>query len=252
MLKPPKVQLLISDIHLTPEKPELCQLFENFIQLNAHRAEALYILGDLFDVWLGDDLIGLFEEKIATVLANLAQSGVNVFFVPGNRDFLISQSFAKLAQLKILNDPTKLKIYSKECILCHGDQLCTEDRLYQVYRKIVRSRLCRFLFLKLSRNYRQNIAKRLRDNSKNYQMKQPLSKLDVTQVGVEKVVQRLSSNMIVHGHVHRAKHQQHTVNNQLINRFVLGTWHKTGSVISVQADPFLVQHHEFKLGDQII
>ena len=251
-MKSRNIHYFISDIHLSPEKPELCALFDDFIEKNAYQAKALYILGDLFDVWLGDDLMADFERQIAKTLANLADSGVAVYLVPGNRDFLLDQTFAQLAKLTLLKDPTPIRLYDIDCLLCHGDALCTEDRLYQLYRKVVQHPFCRFLFLHLSRKYRQKIARRLRANSQNYQMKQPQFKLDVTEAGVQHAIQQHPCQMIVHGHVHRAKHAKHSVNQIRVDRYVLGTWHKTGSVISIQDKPFFVQHHVFNQGDVLI
>tara|TARA_R110002110_G_scaffold166602_2_gene367307 strand:+ start:62129 stop:62887 length:759 start_codon:yes stop_codon:yes gene_type:complete len=251
-LKQHNLSFFISDIHLTPQKPSLCALFESFISVNAYKAEALYILGDLFDVWLGDDLISDFESHIASLLRELKQSGVKTYLVPGNRDFLFGQKFAQLADITLLPDPTPIQLYQKSCLLCHGDELCTEDGLYQYFRKFVQSPISKYIFLKLPKKYRQNIANKLRANSKNYQKNQPLSKLDVTEAGVQQSIKRHPAEIIIHGHVHRAKHALHTVSNKTVNRYVLGTWHKTGSVISVTSNPFEVEHHIFSEGVSLI
>ena len=250
-LKQRNLSFFISDIHLTPQKPSLCDLFESFISINAHKAEALYILGDLFDVWLGDDLISDFERHIAKILSNLKKSGVQTYLVPGNRDFLFSHKFATLADITLLKSPTPISLYGTPCLLSHGDEMCTEDKLYQYYRKLVQNPISKFLFLKLPQRYRQNIADKLRANSKNYQKSQPLAKLDVTETGVQKSIKRYPTEMIIHGHVHRANHFQHQVTGNTVNRYVLGTWHKTGSVISVTKNPFEIKHHIFEK-DQII
>ncbi len=245
-MKQRNLSFFISDIHLSAQKPSLCALFESFISINAHKAEALYILGDLFDVWLGDDLISDFETYIANILKNLKKSGVQTYLIPGNRDFLFGQKFATLADITLLKDPTRISLYDTPCLLCHGDEMCTEDTLYQHYRKIVQHPISKFLFLKLPQKYRQNIANKLRANSKNYQQNQPLSKLDVTEAGVQKSISRHPAKMIIHGHVHRANHFQHQVAGKTVDRYVLGTWHNTGSVISVKTNPFEVKHHVFE------
>src|ERR1700733_6760718 len=127
----------ISDLHLSPGSP-LQALFLAFLQGPAREADALYILGDLFDVWLGKEFQPVFNTTIQTALSSLAKEGVSLFFMPGNRDFLVNTDFLKQSRLILLKDPTMISLYGTRILLSHGDSLCTQDKAYQRYRKIVR------------------------------------------------------------------------------------------------------------------
>ncbi|MCS5708772.1 UDP-2,3-diacylglucosamine diphosphatase [Candidatus Berkiella cookevillensis] len=223
--------LFVSDVHLSENKPELTALFLKFINEKALFAQELYILGDLFDVWLGDDLIGNFEHEIATALETLANAGVKTYFLAGNRDFFVGEKFLKLAKITALKDPCEISIFGYSLLLTHGDLLCTDDKLYQRYRSFVQNPLSRKIFLRFPIQFRKLIARKLRSRSKQYQQRQPIAKLDVTEEGVQKILAQKQANVIIHGHVHRANTINHNVNGRVITRYVLGTWHHTGSYI---------------------
>ena len=236
--------LFISDVHLSENKPELTALFLKFINEKALFAQELYILGDLFDVWLGDDLIGNFEHEIAAALETLANAGVRTYFLAGNRDFFVGEKFLKLAKVTALKDPCEVSILGYSLLLTHGDLLCTDDKLYQRYRSFVQHPLSRKIFLKFPKRYRTLIARKLRSRSKQYQQQQPIAKLDVTEAGVQKLLAKREANIIIHGHVHRANTINHSVNGKVITRYVLGTWHHTGSYIVLDAQSIEIKVFE--------
>lgn len=231
-----KPVFFISDTHLHEKKPELTSLFLKFITEKASDAQALFILGDMFDVWLGDDITTPFEQDIARALVKLYQAGTNLYFMQGNRDFLLEERYCQTAGLTKLNDPFEISYHNKTFLLTHGDLLCTDDTSYQLYRKVARSPICKFIFLNLPKKYRNRIAQKLRQKSKSHQQMQPIAKLDVTENGVIKILKHSHASQIIHGHVHRARHVKHTVNNQTIDRHVLGTWHKNGSYIKLEGN----------------
>lgn len=223
--------LFVSDVHLSENKPELTALFLKFLNEKASFAQELYILGDLFNVWLGDDLIGSFELEIIAALRALANSGVKTYFLAGNRDFFVGEEFLKLAGLTALCDPSEISFLNHKLLLTHGDLLCSADKLYQRYRAFVQHPLSRKIFLNFPKQVRRYIINKLRSRSKQYQQQQPIAKLDVTEEGVQIMLAQKQATVIIHGHVHRANQFTHTVNNRAITRYVLGTWHHTGSYI---------------------
>lgn len=223
--------LFISDIHLSGHDSALQNLFLDFLQGPALEAEKLFILGDLFDVWVGDDLDPPFHEQICLALKQLSDKGIPLYFMAGNRDFLLEKQFLRKANIQKLSDPTMIDLYGKRTLLTHGDKLCTQDVAYQRYRRIAQHPLTRFLFLKLPKSIRTNIARKLRLKSQHYQKHQTLTILDVTQEAVDKMILRFSADQLIHGHVHRPKFHDFKIQGKSLKRFVLGDWHTSASLI---------------------
>jgi len=234
-LIPPNATLFISDLHLSPHVPQTTSVFLTFLQA-ARKASQLYILGDWFDVWLGSDIHTDFHQSIQDALKPLADAGVKLFFMSGNRDFLISSSFLKEAGCQKLSDPTCIDLYGTPTLLTHGDKLCTEDKIYQRYRRIVQHPFSRFLFLRLPHRTRQNIGNKLREKSRKYQEGQSATILDVSQSAVEKMMRLYNVNQMIHGHVHRPKVHSFMLGDKPAKRLVLGDWGAHGSLIISTAD----------------
>ncbi len=228
-LLPLNSTVFISDIHLSEHDSALQELFLSFLQGPALNAKRLYILGDLFDVWVGKDINVEFHDKIIHSLKKLSDKGISLYFMAGNRDFLLENNFMKKAQIQKLSDPTVIELYGKSTVLTHGDKLCTDDILYQRYRSFAQHPLTRMIFLLLPKKVRTNIARKLRMNSQNYQKNQALTILDVTQEAVEKMMTKFSVDHLIHGHVHRPKFHNMNVSGKTLKRFVLGDWHKTSA-----------------------
>ena len=233
--------LFISDIHLHEQKPELTSLYLKFLEEKAISAQALFILGDLFDVWLGDDIATPFDHDIAAALKHLKQNGTPVYFMPGNRDFLLSKSYCEAAGLTLLTDPYLITFGDKTILLTHGDLLCTDDKMYQFYRTIAQHPIIKYFFSKFSKSYRSRIAQKLRQNSRRYQKQQPIAKLDATDLGVSRMLKKTVAQALIHGHVHRANHFKHVFGKRMVDRYVLGTWHKTGSYIELKKDSISIE-----------
>ncbi len=225
--------LFISDLHLSANQPALTRLFLYFIQHQARKAEALYILGDLFESWIGDDDESPFNQQIAATLAELNARGVKTYFMPGNRDFLIGQRFIKKAGCQLLNDPTLITLYGIPTLLTHGDSLCTLDKNYMAFRHLARTRFLQSLFLGLPLFLRQEIARYLR-GKEHTGMPSHDAKYDIVMDDLMKEVKESSAQWIIHGHTHQPciqlfnQETQHTTaensNAKRIKRFVLSDW----------------------------
>ncbi|WP_218813438.1 UDP-2,3-diacylglucosamine diphosphatase [Rickettsiella endosymbiont of Dermanyssus gallinae] len=229
----PMSTLFISDLHLSANQPALTRLFLYFIQHQARKAEALYILGDLFESWIGDDDESPFNQQIAATLAELNARGVKTYFMPGNRDFLIGQRFIKKAGCQLLNDPTLITLYGIPTLLTHGDSLCTLDKNYMAFRHLARTRFLQSLFLGLPLFLRQEIARYLR-GKEHTGMPSHDAKYDIVMDDLMKEVKESSAQWIIHGHTHQPciqlfnQETQHTTaensNAKRIKRFVLSDW----------------------------
>ena len=224
--------LLISDLHLTPSMPLTAQRFFDFCEKEAPQVEAVFIMGDLFEYWVGDDaaLHSPFHQEVKRALATLSTK-VNTFYLHGNRDFLIGSLFLKKTGMNLLADPSKMAIAGHEYVLCHGDSLCTADVGYQVFRSWVRKPWLQKLFLSLPLDWRRSIANRLRSNSGiQYQrtIKSSVAgtqaKTDVTLMGCAAALRDQNGNRLIHGHTHLPAHHQESFQAQEWQRWVLSDW----------------------------
>ncbi|SRR5690554_477285 len=226
----------IADLHLSPVRPDITALFQHFLTHQARNAEALYILGDLFDAWIGDDDTSDFASTIQTALRQLTQQGVPVYFMAGNRDFLIGPQFAQQTGVQLLTEPTIIDLYGTPTLLLHGDTLCTDDVGYQRFRKIIRNPSLQRCLLALPLSMRMWIAKRLRAASKTQQplTQQQLAIMDVNTDTVAETFMAHQVTQMIHGHTHRpAIHQHLLANGQTAERIVVGDWYTQGSMLVV-------------------
>lgn len=228
-----KKTYFISDLHLEIGKPEIAEIFLKFMQTEAINADALYILGDFFEVWIGDEDNDVFINKIKLALKTLTQQGIPVYFIHGNRDFLIGNKFAKETGIKLLSDPSIIDLYGYPTLIMHGDLLCTDDKDYLRFRKIVRNKLVQFLFLLLPIRYRKKIARKLRMNSqKNYKNKS-YQIMDAVPETIKTVMSNYKVNFLIHGHTHRPNIHYFWIQKQLIQRIVLSDWETTGHYLLI-------------------
>lgn len=224
--------LFISDLHLSPARPDITALFLRFLDAEASTADALYILGDLFDVWLGDDDDSAFAATIKVGLKQLVKRGVPVYFMAGNRDFLIGARFASETGVTLLDEGSCISLYGSRTLLLHGDTLCTLDTGYQRFRKIIRAPLVMRLLQWLPLSWRMRIARRLRGASSTHQARTPaqLQPLDATHSAVQQVFAQTNAQQIIHGHTHQpALH----VYGHGQRRWVMGDWYEQGSVLRI-------------------
>jgi len=223
--------LFISDLHLEPQRPQITRLFYDFLRGQARQAEALYILGDLFEVWIGDDACSPLAEEVADRLRALADSGVALHLMPGNRDFLLGKTFAARAGCQLLSDPFTIDLYGVRTLLLHGDTLCTQDVGYQRFRRIVRSAPCRRTFLALPATLRRRIAGSLRARSTAATRHKPAAIMDADPKAVVEVMRRHAVTRLIHGHTHRPAVHAVGRGGRRGERIVLGNWYAQGSVL---------------------
>lgn len=222
--------LFISDLHLEPQRPDITAWFLHFLQTKAKTADALYILGDLFEVWIGDDAQSDFSRQIQQALAQLT---IPIYLMRGNRDFLLGERFAHQAHCTLLTDPKKIKLYDRDVVLSHGDMLCTLDKKHQSFRKYAHNPSYNRFFLYLPLFFRHWLAKKIRRLSQKHTGQTAYDIMDVTETAVEDLLREQQSQLLIHGHTHRpAIHKL----NQDKWRIVLGDWHQQGSALVYYED----------------
>ena len=218
----------ISDLHLQSSEPKMVHAFLNFLTTKAAQAECLYILGDFFEYWIGDDDHTPLAKQIKTALKMLTSRGVPVYFMHGNRDFLIGQRFAQETGVTLLDDPTLLELYGKKIILMHGDLLCIDDQKYQQFRAKVHNPKFQKRVLWLPLFVRRALASWARYKSKQHTGKTNMVLQDVNQQEVLRVMQKYDADILIHGHTHRPAVHDVKLNNKNAQRIVLAAWHDQG------------------------
>lgn len=230
--------LCISDLHLDPERPAITELFGRFLDRDARNADALYILGDLFEAWVGDDDPSEAGAFVAQRLHALADAGVPVHFQRGNRDFLLGDGYAARAGFSILPDPAVILLDGKPVLLTHGDLLCTDDAAYQAFRAQTRDPAWQSRFLSQPLQARLAFAAQARAASQARQgeMKQAGTMETITDVApatVQEMFMRYGVDTMIHGHTHRPAIHELAAGNRECRRIVLGDWYTQGSVLRV-------------------
>jgi UDP-2,3-diacylglucosamine hydrolase len=232
--------LLISDLHLEEERPDITRAFLRFLQERAMQADALYILGDFFEVWIGDDGMTPFQHQIAAALRQLSEAGTRIFLMHGNRDFLIGRAFCREAGCTLLKDPSVVALEGERVLLMHGDSLCTADEAYMRMRRILRNPLVLFILRHLPLGKRRQLARKLRNESRAQTRMKAAEITDVTPTEVERVMSEHGVRTLIHGHTHRPCIHAMTVNGQAAQRIVLGDWDRQGWALQID-DHGLVQ-----------
>lgn len=226
--------LLISDLHLDGDRPDITAQFLDFLEHEARGAQALYILGDLFEAWIGDDDPDPDKRRVISALRALTQGGVPGYLIHGNRDFLIGKRFCEETGVRLLADGTIVTLYGRRVLLMHGDTLCIDDPAYQRLRRIVRNPVVQFVLRRLSLRQRQRLAERMRAGSKAHiasMDKAAPQIMDVNQDEVLRTLQRYQVDCIVHGHTHRPAIHEIKLDGHTATRIVLGDWYEQGSVL---------------------
>ncbi|MCY7389081.1 MAG: UDP-2,3-diacylglucosamine diphosphatase [Burkholderiales bacterium] len=223
----------ISDLHLCAERPDITRLFERFMEETAPAAASLYILGDLFEYWIGDDQLDIdpLARNVVAQLAALAAKGTKIFFMHGNRDFLLGDRFARSASFEILSDPTMVSIGSVPVLLMHGDTLCTDDVAYQSFRAQVRSPAWQQAILAKPIAERIALAQSIRSQSDIEKSMKADAIMDVNADVVSGTFRSNGFPVLVHGHTHRPARHEHTVGGHTCVRWVLQDWHNFGGYL---------------------
>ncbi|MGA6097175.1 UDP-2,3-diacylglucosamine diphosphatase [Stutzerimonas marianensis] len=225
--------LLISDLHLEEGRPDITRAFLRFLDERASHAEALYILGDFFEVWIGDDGMTPFQTDIAGALKALSERGTRIFLMHGNRDFMIGRRFCRQAGCELLHDPHVAKLGNERVLLMHGDSLCTRDTGYMRLRRWLRNPISLFVLHHLPLAKRQQLASRLRSTSKTETRMKASDIVDVTPDEVTKVMRRYKVRTLVHGHTHRPAVHDMQVDGRSARRIVLGDWDRQGWALQI-------------------
>ena len=220
----------IADLHLSENRPHLLTLFRQFMQEQAPEAEKLYILGDLFDFWIGDDEQSDLISEVQQLIRHLTEQGVPCYFQHGNRDFLIGKKFANACGLTLLPTYQVIDLYGTPTLLCHGDTLCVDDVKYQHYRKKVHQKWRQWLFLHLPLKVRLKIAEKIRAKSRQDKQLKSTEIMDVNADFVQQIFAQFHVTQMIHGHTHRQKHHEIPPH---FHRIVLGDWGETSSLLEV-------------------
>jgi UDP-2,3-diacylglucosamine hydrolase len=241
--------LFIADLHLDPSRPHITELFERYLASDEVRqADALYILGDLVEAWIGDDDDAELPQRIADAIHAVHDAGVPVYFMAGNRDFLLGDDFARRAGMTILEDGTVHLLHGQPTLLMHGDVLCTDDVAYQAVRQQVRTQAWKTQILSMSLEARRAFAAKARADSRAHTGATQESIMDVNADAVLHALATAGVTRLIHGHTHRPAVHTFEHNQQPAERIVLGDWYEHGSVLKVNNDG--VELHGLAVSDK--
>ena len=237
------ITYFIADLHLSENRPDISACFLRFLKSDAIEAEKLYILGDLFEAWVGDDDDSPFLKTIASALTTLAHSGTKIFYIHGNRDFLLGKRFAKQSAMQLLPEIDTIDLYGQHVVIMHGDTLCTRDVDYQAFRKKSRTwwwqtaikSLPLFIRKKIAANYRKKSAEATAVKSQDI--------MDVTSEEVVNCLEQHQSQLLIHGHTHRPAVHLLNANGKKAQRIVLGDWYEQGAWLKVTPDAIELLNH---------
>jgi UDP-2,3-diacylglucosamine hydrolase len=225
--------LFISDLHLDASRPHISRLFLEFLETDAAGADALYILGDLFEAWIGDDASDEVGDAVAEGLARLHARGVPCFYIHGNRDFLLGDAYARRARMTLLPDGSVVEIEGREVLLMHGDTLCIDDAPYQKFRGETRMPSWQSAFLARPVRERRRFAERARAESQRYTKTAGAMITDVNAGAVVAALRENGVTRLIHGHTHRPAKHQIAIDDEPAERIVLGDWYEQGSLLRI-------------------
>ncbi|HKS12950.1 MAG TPA: UDP-2,3-diacylglucosamine diphosphatase [Pseudomonas sp.] len=230
--------LLISDLHLQEERPDITRAFLDLLDGRAQHARALYILGDFFEAWIGDDAMSPFQQGICQALRRLSDSGTAIYLMHGNRDFMIGKAFCKAAGCTLLADPSVVELGGEQVLLMHGDSLCTRDLAYMKLRRYLRNPLTLWILRHLPLGSRQKLARKLRSESRAQTRMKANDIVDVTPEEIPRVMHAHGVRTLVHGHTHRPAIHKLMVDELPARRIVLGDWDREGWALQVDEHGF--------------
>ncbi|NMP31265.1 UDP-2,3-diacylglucosamine diphosphatase [Thalassotalea sp. M1531] len=239
------ISYFIADLHLAQNRPDITACFLSFLTNDAPQADKLYILGDLFEYWLGDDDDSLFVTTIADALKQLS-STTEIYFIQGNRDFLLGKRYAAKCGMTLLGDVEKISLYDYELIILHGDTLCTDDIDYQKFRKKSRSWWWQGIIKNLPLSLRKKIAENYRKQSAESTAMKSLEIMDVNQGAVEKALAVYDCDLMIHGHTHRPAIHQISMSDKSATRVVLGDWYEQGAWLKFTPEGYQLLSQPFE------
>lgn len=235
----------IADLHLVENRPDITACFLSFLEDEAPDATDLYILGDLFESWIGDDDDSTFVLNIAGAIKKLSDKGTKVFFIHGNRDFLLGEKFAKKSGMKLLPEIDEINLYGRKTVIMHGDTLCTRDVAYQEFRKKSRTWWWQTMIKSLPLFVRRKIAANYRKKSAEATAMKSQEIMDVTPEAVIDTLKEYKSQLLIHGHTHRPFIHNLEANGADAKRIVLGDWYEQGAWLKVTRDEMVLLNTPF-------
>jgi UDP-2,3-diacylglucosamine hydrolase len=244
--------LFISDLHLSPENEALIQLTVEFLSSQTDDIDSLYLLGDVFNTWLGDDIVAVEFEPLITQLQQLHQMGIKTYLMVGNRDFMMGKQFAERCGCQLIAEPTIIDLYGIKTLLIHGDSLCIDDVSYQRYRRKTRNKFLQWCFLHLPVRYRQGISDKIKQKSREQKQFKSSMIMDVNQREVSRIMQEHDVQYLIHGHTHRPAIHPFTLANKPTYRIVLGDWENGISVLKCNDHQFVLSDHRISEADSIL
>ena len=230
--------LFVSDVHLDAASPEIARQFHAFLAGEARSAAALYILGDLFEAWIGDDDPDPAARSTVAALRALVDAGVPCFVMHGNRDFLIGERFCRETGATLLEDGAVVEVNGERVLLMHGDALCTDDVSYQRLRRIVRNPIVRWVLRRMTLEQRRALARKMRAGSREHVGTTAPEIMDVNAAAVAQALRAAGVRTLVHGHTHRPAVHELEIDGMPSRRIVLGDWYAQGSVLVWSGDSF--------------
>jgi len=239
------VILLISDLHLEEQRPDITRAFLALLDGRARAAESLYILGDFFEAWIGDDAMSPFQLSICNALRALSDGGTQVFLMHGNRDFMVGKAFCKAAGCTLLKDPSVVQLNGEPVLLMHGDSLCTRDEAYMRMRRYLRNPLTLWVLRHLPLGTRHKLARKLRNESRAQTRMKANDIVDVTPEEIPRIMAQYGVRTLIHGHTHRPAIHKLQVGNDAAKRIVLGDWDRQGWALQVDEQGFQLAAFDF-------
>ncbi len=233
--------LFISDLHLDATRPDATRAFRNFLENRAGNADALYILGDLFEAWVGDDDDDPLALEVIEALAQLTSGGTPAWFAHGNRDFLVGEDFSRRSGVELLPESKVVDLGGEPFLLMHGDSLCTDDHDYQEFRSMVRDPKWQAQFLALPLMARRALAAQARDASRISTSGKPMAIMDVNAAAVAEAMEANGVRRLIHGHTHRPAVHEFELGGKPATRIVLGDWFRKGWVLESDAEGFRLE-----------
>ena len=230
--------LFLSDLHVSDQHPEISEHLEEFLLSEGSKADRIFVLGDLFEYWLGDDDPNPIFKEIKQLFKKLSDKNISIFFIHGNRDFLIGESFAEETGCHILHDPHVIDLYGKKVLISHGDIFCTDDKEYQLFRNQTRDPAWKESILSKSLSFREEFAKQARLESSKHTSSKKNEIMDVNKEEILKMYEKYNVDIIIHGHTHRPAIHDVFFNGRNCQRIVLGDWYEQGSILKCDETGF--------------
>lgn len=237
--------LLISDLHLEDARPDITRAFFSLLEQFENNVGRLFILGDFFEIWLGDDALTEIAQQVAVRLRQFSEAGSDVYIMHGNRDFLLGQDYAQRCGASLISDPFETVIAGQRCLLMHGDTLCTDDKLYMDFRKMVRNPDWQKSFLKKTIEERIAFGRQARNQSQEDAKDKTYEILDVNQEAVMDTFQKHEVPLLIHGHTHRPDRHLIKIEDQNVERIVLGDWNNTGWYLIADESDLALKSFDF-------